>query len=382
MPGNQPTFGTTTELETHRGGAPTTLEHGPVAKTAEGADHIPSVSLPSSAPTPTHAGLGSVPPSGVPGTAPLGATPVITVPHAGPGIDASPFETSAPHAGPGIDASTLETSAPHAASAIGTSAPETSAPHAGPATEADSLGIGLPWTIPDTLKNGGQSTALLGSSGIPAVSAGEAGPSLPAPPMSADTCKNGLSSSLQRWLGVAAVLCAVFGLGMVFGYEQGRSSVSPAAQPESAVGESNAGQAEPGRPEPPRTPPIRHHGADPESTQPENPAAASPSQAKPTASVAAAKTQRPETKASANNPSTTPESGRVTINVVPRSAKIYRAGRVAERQPVTYEIEKGSPLLVEVRAYGYKPKRVRLDGSRSDVLVKLTRKAAQPPSVD
>jgi hypothetical protein len=75
------------------------------------------------------------------------------------------------------------------------------------------------------------------------------------------------------------------------------------------------------------------------------------------------------------------ESGvtKVTLTVTPPEAKAARPGRLPERTPVTYDIPKGTRILVNVSCYGYQSKELVLDGTKSEISLNLQRKAGGAP---
>jgi hypothetical protein len=76
------------------------------------------------------------------------------------------------------------------------------------------------------------------------------------------------------------------------------------------------------------------------------------------------------------------ESGitKVTLTVTPPEAKVARPGRIPERTPVTYEVPKGTRIMVNVSCYGYQSKDLVIDGSKTEISLVLQRKlgAANP----
>jgi hypothetical protein len=80
-------------------------------------------------------------------------------------------------------------------------------------------------------------------------------------------------------------------------------------------------------------------------------------------------------------PSPAEQSGvtKVTLTVIPPEAKAARPGRLPEKTPVTYDIPKGTRIMVNVSCYGYQSKELVLDGSKSEISLNLQRKAGGAP---
>jgi hypothetical protein len=212
-------------------------------------------------------------------------------------------------------------------------------------------------TVPDEPVEAAPISALAAVEPAPpsSVAAEPAVPKVAPPPSRPPSSRRSLG-----WIGGAAAVVLLGGIGVAVGVmSSGRSKPHPPTQA------ALAAAAEEPRREPPKSvaPPAE------KPTPPEKPR-----------ETAAPSEPNPAEPASAAAPATD-ESGvtKVTLTVTPTEAKAARPGRLPEKTPVTYEIPKGSRIMVNVSCYGYQSKELVLDGSKTEISLNLQRKAGGAP---